>query len=52
VNKADFGMLLESHIRQHRYELDYHQALTEHEKSLAQLEYAVGRPLRAGEGRP
>jgi outer membrane protein, heavy metal efflux system len=52
VNKSEFGMLLESHIRQHRYELDYHQALTEHEKNLAQLEYAVGRPLRAGEGRP
>lgn len=52
VNQAEFGMLLESHIRQHRYELDYHQALTEHEKSLAQLEYAVGRPLAAGEVRP
>jgi outer membrane protein TolC len=52
VNQAEFGMLLESHIRQHRYELDYHQALTEHEKNLAQLEYALGRPLAAGEDRP
>jgi outer membrane protein TolC len=52
VNQAEFGMLLESHIRLHRYELDYHQALTEHEKSLALLEYAVGRPLTAGEVRP
>jgi outer membrane protein TolC len=45
VNKADFMALLDSHMRLYRYELDYHDALTGYEKSLAALEAAVGAPL-------
>ena len=51
VNKVDFDGLLESHIRLHRYELDYHQALTDYEKSLAALEASVGRRSAAGGGK-
>jgi len=43
VNKADFMTLLDSRMRLYRYELDYHDALTEYEKSLAALEAAVGK---------
>jgi outer membrane protein TolC len=43
VNKADFMTLLDSRMRLYRYELDYHDALTEYEKSLATLEAAVGK---------
>lgn len=42
VNKADFMTLLDSRMRLYRYELDYHEALTDYEKSLAALEAAVG----------
>ena len=42
VNKADFMTLLDSRMRLYRYELDYHDALTEYEKSLVALEAAVG----------
>jgi outer membrane protein TolC len=42
VNKADFMTLLDSRMRLYRYELDYHEALTEYEKSLATLEALVG----------
>lgn len=42
VNKADFMTLLDSRMRLYRYELDYHDAVTEYEKSLAALEAAVG----------
>ncbi len=42
VNTADFMTLIDSRMRLYRYELDYHDALTEHEKSLAALEAAVG----------
>jgi outer membrane protein TolC len=49
VSKVDFNGLLESHIRLHRFELDYHQALTDYEKSLAALEASVGQPLRPQE---
>jgi hypothetical protein len=42
VNKADFMTLLDSRMRLYRYELEYHDALTEYEKSLAALEAAVG----------
>ncbi len=45
VNKADFMTLLDSRMRLYRYELDYHEALTEYEKSLAVLEAAVGTPF-------
>jgi outer membrane protein TolC len=43
VNKADFMTLLDSRMRLYRYEIDYHDALTEYEKSLATLEAAVGK---------
>jgi len=42
VNKADFMTLLDSRMRLYRYELDYHEALTDYEKSLAALEAVVG----------
>jgi len=42
VNKADFMTLLDSRMRLYRYELEYHEALTEFEKSLAALEAVVG----------
>jgi len=45
VNKADFMTLLDSHMRLYRYELDYHDALTAYEKSLAALEATVGATL-------
>lgn len=45
VNKADFMTLLDSRMRLYRFELDYHEALTEYEKSLATLEAAVGTTL-------
>jgi len=45
VNKADFMTLLDSRMRLYRYELDYHEALTDYEKSLAALEAAVGTTL-------
>lgn len=43
VNQAEFTTVLESRMRLYRFELDYHEALTEYEKSLAALEAAVGR---------
>ncbi len=45
VDKADFMTLLDSRLRLYRYELDFHEAVTEYEKSLAALEAAVGRSL-------
>ena len=45
VNKADFMTLLDSRMRLYRYVLDYHDALTEYEKSLTTLETAVGTKL-------
>ena len=45
VNRADFMTLLDSRMRLYRYELDYHEALTEYEKSLAALEAAVGKTI-------
>jgi len=43
VNKVDFMTLLDSQMTLYRYELEYHQALTEYEKNLASLEAAVGK---------
>ena len=43
VNKADFMTLLDSRMKLYRYELEYHDALTEYEKSLAALEAVVGK---------
>lgn len=43
VNKLEFISLLDSQMTLYRYELEYHAALTEYEKSLAGLEAAVGK---------
>ena len=52
VNKADFMTLLDAQTTLYRYELEYHQALTEYEKSVANLEAAVGKRLfERGESR-
>jgi outer membrane protein TolC len=36
---------LDSQITLYKYEIEYHQALTEYEKSVANLEAAVGKRL-------
>jgi outer membrane protein TolC len=52
VNKVDFLTLLDSQITLFRYEIEYHQALTEYDKSVANLEAAVGKQLfQKGEGK-
>jgi cobalt-zinc-cadmium efflux system outer membrane protein len=43
VNKTDFMTLLDGRMKLYRYELEYHDALTEYEKSLAALEAVVGK---------
>ena len=43
VNKIDFMALLDSQMTLYRYELEYHEALTEYEKNLSGLEAAVGK---------
>jgi outer membrane protein TolC len=43
VNKADFMTLLDSQMTVYRYELEYHQALTEYEKNVANLGAVVGK---------
>jgi outer membrane protein, heavy metal efflux system len=45
VNKIDFMSLLDSQMTLYRYELEYHEALTEYEKNLASLEAAVGKRI-------
>jgi outer membrane protein TolC len=45
VNKADFMTLLDSQMTLYKYELEYHLALTEYEKSVANLEAVVGKRL-------
>jgi outer membrane protein, heavy metal efflux system len=45
VNRADFMTLLDSRMRLYRYELDYHQAITDYAKSIASLEASLGAPL-------
>jgi outer membrane protein TolC len=45
VNKADFMTLLDSQMTLYKYELEYHLALTEYEKNVANLEAAVGKRL-------
>jgi outer membrane protein TolC len=45
VNKADFMTLLDSQMTIYRYELEYHLALTEYEKNVANLEAVVGKRL-------
>ena len=43
VNRIDFMTLLDSQMTLYRYDLEYHEALTEYEKNLASLEAAVGK---------
>jgi cobalt-zinc-cadmium efflux system outer membrane protein len=45
VNKADFMTLLDSQMTLYKYELEYHQALTDYEKNVANLEAVVGKRL-------
>jgi cobalt-zinc-cadmium efflux system outer membrane protein len=52
VNKADFMTLLDSQMTLYKYELEYHQALTEYEKNLAGLGAVTGKQLlKKGEER-
>ena len=43
VGKADFMTLLDGQMTLYRYELEYHQALTEYGKNVASLEAATGK---------
>lgn len=43
--RAEFMALLDSQMSLYKFELDYHQALTEYEKNLAVMEALVGKPL-------
>ena len=45
VDKVDFLTLLDNQVKLFDFEIAYHRHLTEHEKSLAQLEAVVGRRL-------
>jgi len=45
VNKADFMTLLDSQMTLYKYELEYHQALTEYEKNVAGLGAVTGKQL-------
>ena len=45
VNKADFMTLLDSRMTLYKYELEYHLALTEHEKNVASLGATIGKQL-------
>lgn len=51
VNKADFMTLLDSQMTLYKYELEYHQALTDYEKNIAGLEAALGKPFFERGGR-
>jgi cobalt-zinc-cadmium efflux system outer membrane protein len=52
VNKADFMTLLDSQMTLFKYELEYHQALTEYEKNVASIGAAIGKQLfEKGEGK-
>jgi outer membrane protein TolC len=49
--RAEFMALLDSQMSLYKFELDYHQALTEYQKNMANLEALVGKPLNAGENK-
>jgi cobalt-zinc-cadmium efflux system outer membrane protein len=52
VNKADFMTLLDSQMTLFKYELEYHQALTEYERNVANLGAVSGKEFfERGEGR-
>ncbi len=48
VNKADFMTLLDSQMTLYKYELEYHQALTEYEKNVANLGAVIGKQFSEG----
>ena len=48
VNKADFMTLLDSQMTLYKYELEYHQALTEYQKNVASLGAAIGKQILEG----
>ncbi len=48
VNKADFMTLLDSQMTLYKYELEYHQALTEYEKNVANLGAVIGKQFVEG----
>ena len=50
VNRADFMTLLDSQMTLYKYELEYHQALTEYEKNVANIGAAVGKQFLEGGG--
>jgi outer membrane protein TolC len=50
VNRADFMTLLDSRMTLYKYELEYHQALTEFEKNVASLGAAIGKRVGQKEG--
>ncbi|MGB9629743.1 MAG: TolC family protein, partial [Thermodesulfobacteriota bacterium] len=45
VGKVDFMTLLDSQMTLYKYELEFHQALTDYEKNVANLEAVVGKQL-------
>ena len=45
VDKVDFLTLLNNQVTLFNFEIDYYRHVTGHEKKLAELEAAVGRPL-------
>ncbi|MEZ4483995.1 MAG: TolC family protein [Syntrophotaleaceae bacterium] len=49
VGDADFLNLLDSLTTLYRYQIDYHRALSDHERSVAKLEAAVGIDLNPEE---
>jgi outer membrane protein TolC len=52
VNKVDFMTLLDSQMTLYKYELEYHQALTEYEKNVASMGAVIGKQLfDKGEGK-
>jgi outer membrane protein, heavy metal efflux system len=52
VNKGDFMTLLDSQMTLFKYELEYHQALTEYERNVANLGAVAGKEFfERGEGR-
>ncbi len=50
VNRADFMTLLDSRMTLYKYELEYHQAVTEFEKNVAGLSATIGKRLGPKEG--
>jgi outer membrane protein, heavy metal efflux system len=45
VDKVDFLTLLSNQVTLFKWEIKYHRELTEYEKTLAQIEFAVGKRL-------